>query len=123
MSALDVFVPRAVEVIAGGRAFQIAPLSIGKLHRAYQALGHQAFSALTSGDIPGAVVVHYPLVMAGMAVALDVEPAFFDALPADEAMALVYAVVEVNADFFARRLLPMMQAKAGIETGDTSSPS
>lgn len=49
---------------------------------------------------------------------------WFDAVPGDEGFELTKAVFEANADFFSKRILPMLQ-KMGVAnppTGDVSSP-
>ena len=52
--------------------------------------------------------------------AIDKPRDWFDALSMDDGVALVRAVVEVNGDFFGRRVLPMLIAQ---EDGEKSSPS
>jgi hypothetical protein len=61
-----------------------------------------------------------------LAFAIGKPRKWFDTLPGDEGFALARAVFEENADFFVRRILPMLQA-AGLagpaaKDGDPSSP-
>ncbi|MDE2455665.1 MAG: hypothetical protein KGL43_18920 [Burkholderiales bacterium] len=61
-----------------------------------------------------------------LAMAIGKPRKWFDTLAADEGLLLSQAMVEVNLDFFARKLLPLIQGMTGAPisqaTGAPSSP-
>lgn len=120
---LDAFVPKTKTVTAGGQVFEIAPLSIGALHRVHSTLGDGAYAAIATGQIPTAFMAYFPECTTALAIALNVEVAFIHALLPDEVLMLAFAVVEVNSDFFLERLLPSLRAaqEAMNKVGATSS--
>ena len=68
---------------------------------------------LASGDIAGAFVQHADNLIDATALGADVDRAWLDDQDATALMELAFKVVEVNADFFARTLLPKIADVAG----------
>lgn len=122
-----VIVPREIE--AGGKTLAITPLRVRQIPAFVRAISPAA-GLLTDGRIADAVALHGDGIVEAMAVATgETEDWIGDLLP-DAFLELVAAVMEVNGDFFARRVAPLitaMQEKAEAAAtsmrGATSSPS
>lgn len=77
---------------------------------------------LAPADWAALVWDHADTVIRAVAVALEKKPAEIGALFLDELVSLAATVVEVNADFFARRLLPTaLEAMGKALAGPTPS--
>lgn len=107
-TGLEAFIPLARSIEINGQAFVLAPLSIGKLHRVLREI-QDALPSLMQGDILGAIAEFYPEMRRGLAVAMDQADAWFDAVSPEAFIEAVLLLVEVNTDFFARRLLPYLE--------------
>jgi hypothetical protein len=130
---MEQLVPQPVIVKAGGEALTLSPLTIGELPafaRAVQPLAGAL--AAPEPDWLGLIASQGEQLLAALALAVRRERAFIDALPADEAIALAAAALEVNADFFVRRILPAINrltaalprvAEAGSTSSSSSSPT
>lgn len=117
----------AVPVTVAGRDLQLTPLKVRELPgfaRALQPLADQLPAVLSGDTEPGALLA---LLAQGdaliEAVALGArEPVeTVGELEADEFLVLALAVMEVNANFFAQRLMPVLRGHlhraAGIASG------
>lgn len=68
---------------------------------------------LMAGDVAGALVDHADELITAVALGADVDRASLEDQTVDELLDLAVKVMEVNADFFARRLLPSITDVAG----------
>ena len=126
--ALDTYVIQARVVDAGGKPVAITPLRVRQIPAFVRAIG-PASALLMDGRIADAVALHGDGIVVAMAVATDESEDWLGDLLPDAFLELVSVVMEVNGDFFARRVAPLiknMEAKAMAATkamsGATSSP-
>jgi hypothetical protein len=108
---LDQLVPAGAEVRAGGETLQIKPLKIGQVPAflraitpALQALGKQPVDWLALFSRHGENLLD------AISVAVGKSRGWVDGLDADDAVALVATIIEVNADFFTRHLLARLDS-------------
>jgi len=89
----------------------IAPVKVRDLPRFLQAIEPVA-AELAGGDIAGALMRHADAVIEATAIGAGVERAWLDEQTPDVLADLAARVLEVNADFFVRRVLPILTAAA-----------
>jgi len=139
MTDLDVLDPGR-EFSVGAETLRIVPFTFGQIPRVTKLLQPIA-KALAGASIVGvkpdeqlwvaadwasrlvdiiADTGEDALTLLGFAIKKD--RAWFDSLGADVGYELAKAVVEVNADFFTRRMMPLFNA-AELPAGSTPSPS
>ncbi|MCK4125672.1 hypothetical protein HFK83_25380 [Ralstonia pseudosolanacearum] len=109
MDDLDKLIPQAAELVVGGEALAIEPLKVGRLPAFLRAISPtlQQLNA-PSIDWLGLFIEHGEDLLQAVAIAVDKPRVWVDALAADEAILLAAKVVEVNADFFTRTVLPRL---------------
>jgi hypothetical protein len=128
MSDLASLTPQAKRITVAGREFALLPIKMGQL-AAFSAAVMPIAPFVLSGRIMEAATDHYAAMQAALAIAAKAEPEWLDDLSPEDFLELVAAVVEVNGDFFARRLTPIilvMQARiqAAVDRiGAQSSPT
>ena len=113
MSDLAELSPKVLSVTVAGRAFALTPVRMGQIAAFSEAVMPIAPMVL-SGQILEAATQHYAALRAALVIATKADPVWLDDLMPDDFLQLVAAVVEVNGDFFARRLTPIilvMQAR------------
>lgn len=125
--SLETYVPEIRHPLIGGKSVTVAPLRVRQIPPFLRAAGPAA-QALFGGDLAGALAVHGEALIESMAVATHEPAAWLGDLEADEFLRLVGEVVEVNADFFARRVTPALDATvtkltSALTLGATPSPS
>lgn len=104
------------------RDITVTPVKVRDLP-AFLAAVEPVAADLMAGDIPGALVRNAENLIVATVIGAGVERAWMDAQGADALVELAAAVIEVNADFFARRLAPLIERVAesmmaiGITTG------
>lgn len=114
---LGALAPIAAEVQAGGETITVSPAGLVTLAQMARELGPlmQALESLGEGDSIAQALL--PALMDPAAAESLVRTAAFgsgrpldwvSALPGDEQLELLIKVVEVNLDFFARRLQPQL---------------
>lgn len=134
MSDLDVLFPGR-EVVVGGETITVKPLAFGQLPKAAKLLQPVVKALRASGAIggEGSVIDLFGswvdmlaaggeelLALVGFAIGKPRE--WFDGLSMDDGVALVRAAVEVNGDFFGRKVLPMLTGVAdGVMSSEPSS--
>lgn len=115
--------PGRVEI--GGRTVEVKPLTVRQLAPFARVLRPLAgeLEQLLGGAGPsldgwlGLIEAHGErLIDAAEIAAPALSHEQIEALPLDEFAALVMAVLEVNTDFFARRLLPSLEGKVAAVT-------
>lgn len=126
---LETYVPVPREIVVGGKTLAITPLRVRKIPAFTRAIAAAA-PLLMDGKTGAAVALHGEDIITAMVVATgEPESMIGDLLP-DEFLLLVSTVMEVNGDFFARRVAPLImaiqaKAEAAVKAmaGATSSPS
>lgn len=135
---LAVIEPPEARVTIAGVDLAVTPLTIGqlpaitRLMRPVLADMQQTLERLLSGDLNAGLALidsHGEAILQAVAVATRRDLDWVEALPVDQALRLIGAVVEVNSDFFQRAVLPVLaslgrstEAAMGAETaGPTSS--
>jgi hypothetical protein len=128
MSDLDTLIPQAVELVINGEPLAIKPLKVGQLPAFLRAIT-PVMQQLGSDGIDWLALFgeHGDALLSAIAIAADKPRAWIDALAADEAILLAAKVIEVNADFFTRTVMPrldglIVQTSATVATGG-STPS
>ncbi len=122
MSDLDTLVPQAIELVIAGERLAIHPLKVGQLPGFVRAIspvlqpimGGQGVSGAHQGiDWLTLLGTHGDDVLAAMAIAIGKPRSWVDGLAADEAIRVAAKVIEVNADFFTRTVLPQIDSLFG----------
>lgn len=107
--SLEAFAPEPCEVVVAERRIALLPLRIRQLPAFSRAVSKVA-PLLAEGRLIEALAADGDGVIEAVAIAADVEREWLDELYPDAFLDLVAAVVEVNLDFFGRRLRPALEA-------------
>ena len=109
MSDLDQLVLQAFEITLAGEAVSVKPLKVGQMPAflraitpVMQQIGGDGIDWLALFGERGDDL------LTAMAIAVGKPRAWVDALDADEAILLAAKVIEVNADFFTRTVMPKL---------------
>ncbi|GAB1382151.1 hypothetical protein MASR1M50_04700 [Burkholderiales bacterium] len=109
MSDLDNLVPQAVELVIDGEPLAIRPLKVGQLPAFLRAitpvmqyLGGDGIDWLALFGERGDDL------LTAVSIAIGKPRGWVDALDADEAILVAAKVIEVNADFFTRTVMPRL---------------
>ena len=128
MSDLETLIPQAVELLIDGEPLAIKPLKVGQMPAFLRAIT-PVMQQIGSDGIDWLALFgeHGDALLSAIAIAADKPRAWVDALAADEAILLAAKVIEVNADFFTRTVMPrldglIVQTSATVATGG-STPS
>jgi hypothetical protein len=108
------------------RGMTIEPVRVRDLPRFLAAIAPVA-SDMAAGDIASALMRHADAVIEATAIGAGVERAWLDAQSPDVLVELAARVLEVNAGFFVRRVLPIIQQTAAqlaqnMQTGSGGTP-
>ena len=136
MSGLESLAPQAKRVTVAGRDFDLLPVKMRDL-KAFSDAAIPVAPLVLTNRVLEAATEHYEGMKAALAIAAKAEPEWLDGLDPEEFFRLVSAVVEVNGDFFVRRLTPLIlvmqaQTQAAIDrlgvpslptSGATDTPS
>ncbi|MET2531014.1 hypothetical protein [Ralstonia pseudosolanacearum] len=124
MDDLDKLIPQPAELAVGGETLAIEPLKVGRLPAFLRAISPtlQQLNA-PSIDWLGLFIEHGDDLLQAVAIAVDKPRAWVDGLAADEAILLAAKVVEVNADFFTRTVLPRLDGLFAQVTQSAASGS
>lgn len=126
---LSVIEPIAAKVPFMGTEYDITPLKVGQLPkfaRAIKGIGAEGLASLETGDIASIfelIAEHGEQIIEAVSIASRIDRAKIEEADSDELILLVSAVMRVNADFFARRLLPTIKAQAQAMNGAGQTPS
>ena len=128
MSDLDALVPQAVELVIDGEPLAIRPLKVGQLPAFLRAitpvmqyLGGDGIDWLALFGERGDDL------LTAVSIAIGKPRGWVDALDADEAILVAAKVIEVNADFFSRMVMPRLDgliaqtSAVAITAGSTPS--
>ena len=131
MSDLETLIPQAVELVIDGEPLAIKPLKVGQMPAflraitpVMQQIGGDGIDWLALFGERGDDL------LSAVSIAVGKPRAWVDELAADEAILLAAKVIEVNADFFTRTVLPRLDgliartgATAAMATGGSTPPS
>ena len=132
MSDLDKLVPQAFEITLAGETVSVKPLKVGQMPAflraitpVMQQIGGDGIDWLALFGERGDDL------LTAVSIAVGKPRAWVDDLAADEAILLAAKVIEVNADFFTRTVMPKLDglfaqastvaATATVATGSTPS--
>jgi len=109
MSDLETLIPPGVDLVIGGEALTIKPLKVGQLPAFLRAIS-PAIQELTSPEIDWLRLFgeRGEDLLSAIALAVGRPRTWLDDLAADEAILLAAKVIEVNADFFTRTVIPKL---------------
>ena len=114
MSELATLIPPPVTLTIGGEPLEITPFRVGKLPAMARACA--PFMAVLKPGKPvdwfALVAEHGEGVFAALAIATGKPQEWVENLTADDAILLAQTVIEVNADFFIRHVLPAVTQAA-----------
>ena len=135
MNDLEQLIPQPVELTVGGETLAIKPLKVGQMPAFLRAIS-PVMQHLTRAEIDWLTLFgeQGDDLLAAIAIAVAKPRQWVDDLAADEAILLAAKVIEVNADFFTRTVLPKLDglftrakalvpvtAAAPVESGSTPS--
>lgn len=145
MSDLDVLYPQGKEVMVSGEVLVIKPFAFGMLPKVSKHLspilknlsasGLIGFLYGDNGEATMRVAADWPLRILDImsdggedlvtltALLVNKPREWMDTIPLDEGVALITTLIEVNADLFAKKVLPMIQREKATSAGATSSVS
>ena len=114
MSDLETLIPQAVELVIDGEPLAIKPLKVGQMPAflraitpVMQQIGGDGIDWLTLFGERGDDL------LTAVSIAINKPRAWVDELAADEAILLAAKVIEVNADFFTRTVMPRLNGEMG----------
>ena len=109
MSDLEALIPQAVELVIDGEPLAIKPLKVGQMPAflraitpVMQQIGGDGIDWLALFGERGDDL------LTAVSIAVGKPRAWVDELAADEAILLAAKVIEVNADFFTRTVMPRL---------------
>lgn len=113
---LDILVAQSSPLMCAGEAVDLTPLKVGQLP-AFIRAARPILAQLGTGDVIGALLDNPDAALEAIAIASGKPRAWLDALEADDLIRLGARCLEINADFFVRRVLPEIQtASARLTT-------
>ena len=110
MSELETLIPAGAEVVIAGEALTIRPLKVGQLPAFLRTIT-PVMRQITGGEIDWLALFgeRGNDLLSAVAIAIGKPRAWIDELTADEALVLAAKVIEVNADFFTRTVIPKVE--------------
>lgn len=105
MKQLDALANVPLAVTVGGRELAITPIRVAELPAMLRAC-EPIFALLAGGDVMASLLHDADSAINAIAIGARIPRAELDAFELDELVALGGTVLQVNADFFARRLAP-----------------
>jgi hypothetical protein len=122
MSDLETLIPQAVELVIDGEPLAIKPLKVGQMPAflraitpVMQQIGGDGIDWLALFGERGDDL------LTAVFIAVGKPRAWVDALDADQAILLAAKVLEVNADFFTRTVMPRLNVEMGGLIAQTSA--
>jgi len=128
MSDLDKLVPTTSELTLNGETISISPLRVGQMPAFLRVLAPVMKQITDEGvDWLSLFGERGEDLLRAVAIAINKPQKWVDDLAADEAILLAAKVIEVNADFFTRTVLPRLDGlftQVGkVTSKDGSTPS
>ncbi len=109
-------------ITVAGKHLSIEPVKVRDLP-AFLAAVEPILGELAKGDVLAAIARHADRVIAAAAIGAGVERAWLEEQTPDALVEIAAAVLEVNADFFVRRVLPVIQTTAARLTQSVQTAS
>ena len=109
MNDLDTLVPQGIELVIDGEPLVIKPLKVGQLPGFLRAIS-PVMQQISSTEIDWLALFgeRGDDLLSAIAIAVGKPRVWVDELAADEAILLAAKVIEVNADFFSRTVIPKL---------------
>ena len=109
MNELDTLVPQGIELVVDGEPLVIKPLKVGQLPGFLRAIS-PVMQQISSTEIDWLALFgeRGDDLLSAIAIAVGKPRVWVDELAADEAILLAAKVIEVNADFFTRTVMPRL---------------
>ncbi len=109
MSDLETLIPQAVELVINGEPLAIKPLKVGQMPAFLRAIS-PVMQQLTTSEIDWLALFgeRGDDLLSAIAIAVGKPRAWVEELDADVAILLAAKVIEVNADFFTRTVIPKL---------------
>ena len=109
MSDLETLIPQSIDLVIGGESLAIKPLKVGQMPGFLRAIS-PVMQQLTASNIDWLALFgeHGDDLLSAISIAVGKPRAWVDELAADEAILLAAKVIEVNADFFTRTVIPKL---------------
>ena len=109
MSDLETLIPQAVELVIDGEPLAIKPLKVGQMPAFLRAIT-PVMQQIGSDGIDWLALFgeRGDDLLTAVSIAVGKPRAWVDALDADQAILLAAKVLEVNADFFTRTVMPRL---------------
>lgn len=113
---VDLLFPTGKPITLNKKEVIVAPYGFGKFPKVMAVLGRLAEDVQAGSNKSDEELVKKLLQEGGEEVitlcmlAIDQDRKYFDTLPGDEGIELVQAILEVNRDFFTKRLQPKVMA-------------
>lgn len=109
MNDLDTLVPQGIELVIDGEPLVIKPLKVGQLPGFLRAIS-PVMQQISSTEIDWLALFgeRGDDLLSAIAIAVGKSRVWVDELAADEAILLAAKVIEVNADFFTRTVMPRL---------------
>ena len=128
MSDLDKLVPQACEITLAGETVSVKPLKVGQMPAFLRAIT-PVMQQINGDGIDWLALFGQQGddLLTAVSIAVGKPRAWVDDLAADEAIVLAAKVIEVNADFFTRTVMPRLEDlfaqanAAAAATGSTPS--
>ena len=114
MNDLDTLVPQGIELVVDGEPLVIKPLMVGQLPGFLRAIS-PVMQQISSTEIDWLALFgeRGDDLLSAIAIAVGKPRVWVDELAADEAILLAAKVIEVNADFFTRTVMPRLNGEMG----------
>ncbi len=109
MNDLDTLVPQGIELVVDGEPLVIKPLKVGQLPGFLRAIS-PVMQQISSTEVDWLALFgeRGDDLLTAIAIAVGKPRVWVDELAADEAILLAAKVIEVNADFFTRTVMPRL---------------
>ena len=122
MSELETIVPQGIELLIDGEPLLIKPLKVGQLPGFLRAIS-PVMQQMSSTEIDWLALFgeRGDDLLTAVSIAIGKPRAWVDELAADEAILLAAKVIEVNADFFTRTVMPRLNGEMGGLIARTSA--
>ena len=124
MNDLEKLIPVAIDLAVGGETLAIKPLKVGQMPAFLRAIS-PIMQHLTRTEIDWLWLFgeQGDDLLSAIAIAVAKPRAWVDDLAADEAILLAAKVIEVNADFFTRTVLPKLDGLLTRAKGLVPAPT
>ena len=122
MSDLETLIPQSIELVIDGEPLAVRPLKVGPMPAFLRAI--TPVMQQIGGDGIDWLALFGECgddLLTAVSIAIGKPRAWVDELAADEAILLAAKVIEVNADFFTRTVMPRLNGEMGGLIARTSA--